>query len=78
MDVHEFLEQALPEWNDEARMQARFRAFSNTDENFESQFDFWRHALLLVAARHLNSAIIKTEEVCEKLTICNEPVGSCA
>ncbi|GAQ81451.1 charged multivesicular body protein 7 [Klebsormidium nitens] len=63
LGVEEFLQRSLPEWNDETRMQARLRAFSTQDENFESHFEFWRGVILLVARAHLQATIIKTEEV---------------
>ena len=49
-------------------MQARFRAFSTQDENFESHYNFWRSVILLVARTCLKTSIVKTEEVrCRRL-----------
>lgn len=69
MGVEEFLQRSLPEWSDDTRMQARLRAFSTQDENFESHFEFWRGVILLVARAYLQASIIKTEEVRTKQNV---------
>nr|GMD66674.1 charged multivesicular body protein 7 isoform X1 [Ipomoea batatas] len=56
--VKEFLKKEVPEWDDEANVRARFKAFSGQRCDWEPLYLFWRD-LILKVARHLRVFIIR-------------------
>nr|GMD68840.1 charged multivesicular body protein 7 isoform X1 [Ipomoea batatas] len=60
--VKEFLKKEVPEWDDEANVRARFKAFSGQRCDWEPLYLFWRD-LILKVARHLRVFIIRPSQL---------------
>lgn len=60
--VKEFLKNEVPDWEDEAKVSARFKAFSGQRCDWEPLYLFWRD-LILKVARHLRVFIIRPSQV---------------
>ncbi|XP_051118933.1 uncharacterized protein LOC127243107 isoform X2 [Andrographis paniculata] len=56
--VAAFVQDAVEDWDDEAKSRARFKALSGQRSDWEPQYRFWRD-LILKVARHLHTFIIR-------------------
>lgn len=61
--IMEYLRKQVPDWDDEIKCTARFKAFSGQRTDWEPLYVFWRD-LILNVARHLHIFIIRPSQVC--------------
>lgn len=60
--IMEYLRKQVPDWDDEVKCTARFKAFSGQRTDWEPLYVFWRD-LILNVARHLHIFIIRPSQV---------------
>nr|XP_009759356.1 PREDICTED: charged multivesicular body protein 7 isoform X2 [Nicotiana sylvestris] len=58
----EYLRKEVPDWDDEVKLIARYKAFSGQRSDWEPLYIFWRD-LILKVARHLHIFIIRPSQV---------------
>lgn len=49
LKVVEFIREQVPDWDDDVKATARFKAFSGQRSDWESQYFFWRDLIIKIA-----------------------------